>query len=428
MALALLVSVQTATAQTTSNLCVPEGTTFGFFNGVNKTRADADFALQKLKLAYGLKDGQGQLMRYELFYNWTNGFEDFVETFSQRLTEQQVVSDRYELFSDFNAGGGTWSDAIATALSGFSDSITNYMNYVNARDVAYITSLFASPPTISNYVAQRARLDTLTLQGNKILLFAHSQGNLFANSAYNYIIPKIGASSVALVHVAPASALLNGPWSLADKDLVINGLRVAGSVPAITKTIPGYLLRSPGINGKRDFLGHGLLEIYMNPSLNTRLEINSFVATKLVGLIAPTASASLGFITVTLTWNGSGDVDLHTTEPGGSHVYYAARTGVSGFLDVDNVNANGPEHYYATCDPARLQTGTYRFSINNFARATGRTATVQIASYNDGPLLTKDLDVGPEKGAAGNDSPIFVASVLVSKNATTGKYTVIASQ
>lgn len=140
----------------------------------------------------------------------------------------------------------------------------------------------------------------------------------------------------------------------------------------------------------------------------------------------PTNAAGIGLFTITLTWNGSGDVDLHVFEPNGTHVYYAALTGNSGFLDVDNTEANGPEHYYATCDASRLQTGTYRVGINNFADATGRTATIQAASVTDGVLLTVVQGVGPERGSGGNSSPNQVMTVTVTKDPTTGRFQVEA--
>lgn len=295
-------------------------------------------------------------------------------------------------------------------------------NTVSQKGSPTLPGCLAAPPTTAEYDQHRIRLDTLALQGSKLIFFAHSQGNLFANAAYEYVVPKIGAQSVGVVHVAPASPRVNGEHTLADKDFVINGLRAFGSVPSNTTTIPLFADRPAGLNGSKDRLGHGLLEVYLNPALATRGRIDGQVRALFSGLTAPPARAEQGFFTVTLTWNGAGDVDLHTFEPNGTHVFYASRQGTSGFLDVDNTVANGPEHYFATCNQDRLQTGTYRVGINNFQGATGRTATVQLASYREGPLLTRSLSVGPERGSAGNSSPIPVFDVLVVRNPETGRY------
>lgn len=248
---------------------------------------------------------------------------------------------------------------------------------------------------------------------------AHSQGNLFVNPAYAYATAQVDAQSVKVVHIAPASPTLSGPHTLADLDLVINGLRVVGSVASITDNIPGFLLRAPGASGQKDPLGHGLLEIYINQSLAISQRVKNDIEAALDTLIAPPVQAAAGFFTATLTWNGSGDVDLHTYEPGGSHVYYRTKTGFAGRLDVDNTTANGPEHYYASCDVSRLQTGTYRIAVANYDAATGRTATVQIASTADGVLGTKSVLLGGETRDVPSDT---LFNVLVTRNAESGTY------
>ena len=139
----------------------------------------------------------------------------------------------------------------------------------------------------------------------------------------------------------------------------------------------------------------------------------------------PPTTGSNGSFTVTLTWDGLGDVDLHVFEPNGSHVYYEVDQGVVGYLDVDNVVANGPEHYYASCDSRILESGIYRIGINNYRGASGRTATLQVASARDGVLATRSLGVGPERGSSGNQSPIPVFNIIVTKEPTTDAVTYI---
>jgi len=87
-------------------------------------------------------------------------------------------------------------------------------------------------------------------------------------------------------------------------------------------------------------------------------------------------------------------------EPGGSHVFYQTMSGQSGYLDVDNTTANGPEHYFASCEAETLQTGTYQVGIANYSRADGRTATLQIASFKDGALGTRSVTLGEPTGDA----------------------------
>lgn len=58
-------------------------------------------------------------------------------------------------------------------------------------------------------------LDTLAVERRKILRVAHCQGNLFVNQAYVCVVPKLGKSSVAVVHIAPASPTVRGDYVLA---------------------------------------------------------------------------------------------------------------------------------------------------------------------------------------------------------------------
>ena len=102
-------------------------------------------------------------------------------------------------------------------------------------------------------------------------------------------------------------------------------------------------------------------------------------------------------------------------------MFYRAKTGTAGFLDVDNRVASGPEHYYASCASDKILTGAYRIAVANYLFADGRKATVQIASWIDGVLDTKSVILG----AATGDTPSTTLFVVnVSRNATTGKFSV----
>jgi hypothetical protein len=156
---------------------------------------------------------------------------------------------------------------------------------------------------------------------------------------------------------------------------------------------------------------------YQNNKRDTYTKVRGLVQDALDALVRSSSQGNVGFFTVTLTWDGSGDVDLHVFEPTGTHIFYANKQGDSGFLDVDNRVAKGPEHYVATCDPTRLATGTYQIGINNFARANGRIATVQVATEEEGEIFTTQLGVGSEQGSNGDNSPIPVVKVVVFKDA-----------
>lgn len=397
-AMAMPAAAQTADA----NLCSTRGVAFGFFNGVQTTPDGADVALAELRLIHGTETADGEPIRYEKFYNYTDGFEDFVETFDQRLQEQSdVLGDRFELFWDaLQGGGGSWWQNLLNVADGLGGLLDAFVQGMQASLIDVLAGWAANPPTQVNSLEHRARLEALALEGRKMILVAHSQGNLFVNPAYDFVTTRVPADAVKVVHVAPASPTLRGEHTLADKDLVINGLRALGSVPGNTDVIPGYLNRPAGTNGRTDILGHGLIEIYLNPGLAISQRVKQQIDSALSALVAPPVTSTTGYFTVLLTWDGAGDVDLHTFEPGGLHVYYGNRQGASGYLDVDNTVGFGPEHYYATCDAQQLQTGTYRVSVANFSRASGRTATVQVASWQDGVLGTRQVVLGSPTGSS----------------------------
>ncbi len=61
-----------------------------------------------------------------------------------------------------------------------------------------------------------------------------------------------------------------------------------------------------------------------------------------------------------LTWDIKyADIDLHVLEPSGRHVYYRSKGGdYTPFLDYDDVDGFGPEHYFIDSN-MDYEYGTY---------------------------------------------------------------------
>ncbi len=78
--------------------------------------------------------------------------------------------------------------------------------------------------------------------------------------------------------MAPASQILHGAHVLADLDVVISRLSETGGIASVTANIPNYLNRPAGLNGATDILGHGLIEIYINPKLETYTQYKAHLA------------------------------------------------------------------------------------------------------------------------------------------------------
>jgi hypothetical protein len=98
--------------------CERAGIEFGFFNGVQTQESVAQRVAEEfLPEQYGLTTPDGQPISYTLYYNDTQaGITDFVETFEQRLQEQDgLLAGRFELFfSAMNGGGSWWSQITET--------------------------------------------------------------------------------------------------------------------------------------------------------------------------------------------------------------------------------------------------------------------------------------------------------------------------
>jgi hypothetical protein len=428
--LSLIVCLFLSSINAQTNICSTneEEVVIAFLNGIQNTEDEAKKSLERLKEFYGETAPNGEKIRYELLYNDTEGmFDDLVEVFGQRMGELKdesgkLLRDRYELFFEAMNGDGAWYKVILNTVEAFGDVAVAFADDTRLRAQNSLLSLLNSSPTEVNYIEHKTRIDNWVVEGKKLLFIAHSQGNLFGNAVYDYTKSKVGTGPVKIIHVAPASYVTNGVHILSDQDFVIGGLRtVVGNLPEVTVATDNYFNRPAGANGKTDITGHGFVEIYINPELPISMVVDMAISDALKSFETPHFTAQTGFFTATLIWDGTGDVDLHVYEPDGFWVYFANRRGNSGRLDVDNQKSYGPEHYYASCTTNRLQEGTYVIKISNYRNAYGRTATVQIASYQDGVLGTKSVTLG---GETGSDPAYSMFNVLVSKNSDTNQYSV----
>lgn len=423
----LLLSTATVAqaAEPNADLCTIDDKALVFFNGVFTSNYETDAYVDELRHLHGRSKSR-QNVQFESLYNQTEGMLDLVEVFQQRVLEQHaVLNERYELFFEFlHSNPSTWE--ILRQYHSYMDDIgEEYRLYLQSLAAEKLASLAGNPNTAEDYAEHQARISNWILEGKSLLFVAHSQGNLFANEAYRFAQASLPEESLKVVHIAPASVQLYGPHVLADKDHVIDALRSFGHVANVTAKIPNYLLRPAGRHNARDIKGHGLMAIYLNQRLAISGDVKQHINAALDALEPPPANAASGLFTATLTWDGSGDVDLHVIEPSGNHVFYANRFGEQGYLDIDNTRAYGPEHYFASCEPERISAGTYVVSLANYARADGRQATVQISSWNNGVLGTKNVTLG---GSSGPTPQHFMFQVEVTENPDTGKFDVALAQ
>ncbi len=377
--------------QSAEDLCSASGVTVMYVNGIRTSHPQAEIEFGELIRTIGFTVGQ-QNVRYTLLYNHSVGpYNDIVESFKLKTAspEWAEYAGRFELI-----GSILENDAVLLGSILVSPKLASFVAFIRSQ-IDEATRKWASatgPPALLNNF--KATANTALTQGERLLLVGYSQGNWFVNGMLPELRNRFGANSVSSYHIAPPTTV-SGQYLLSSKDII----RVISPMqPNIT--LPG---------------GHGFRDVYLEPTYAGRARVQAETRETIGRLTAPPTDGTRGFFTVTMTWDGPGDVDLHVVEPNGTQVYYGRKSGQSGFLDVDNTVQLGPEHYYASCTAANIQEGTYRVGINNYSRATGRTATIQLQTgrriYN-----AFRLSVGPERGSSGNSSPIPVFAVNVARD------------
>ena len=150
--------------------------------------------LTVLRATHGNTSPDGGKIDYDLMYNHTNGFQDFVETFEQRFQEQHELKDRWELFFQVLKDQGSWWDKIVFKIPELFVNADSWKEILQANFIRNLSALIKNPPlTVKSYEEHQTKIDSWVLEGKKSLFVAHSQGNLFVNTAYTYTTSKISS-------------------------------------------------------------------------------------------------------------------------------------------------------------------------------------------------------------------------------------------
>jgi|CXWL01.1.fsa_nt_gi hypothetical protein len=388
-------------AQTTS--CVQEtGTVVVFGNGIMNTEREADYSRDRIEnlLRTTLTPEEFRNLEFALAYNQSYGvLSDLYESLKQRLGTDNAVTS----FWRWLGGLDVLPDAVRQEFFRVATSF-DFSTRVGTAD-------------LSNHLAMyRAK----TLAGKKVLVVSHSQGNFFANAAYETLYggsSPLRTRSFGIVSVANPSSFVggNGPYTTLIEDGVIAAIRLATPL-VVLPPLPPNITNILSDARASDWKGHSFIDEYMAAGSRSVAKIMPDVIATMNGLEQPLQTVQDGIITATLTWGAQPDVDLHAFEPNGAHVFYLRFQGVSGRLDLDDVTGFGPEHYYVSCP--MLETGTYRIGVNYYSGVGSENAFVQIAA---GTLVRSfTIPLPSVVGVLGNISPVFVADVVVTGNATDG--------
>jgi hypothetical protein len=320
---------------------------------------------------------------FDLSYNNDEKLFSIFEVFRQREGEQAATFWR-------------WISGLSLAPEWFRDLSLDLASHSDLRGAIIDTDL-------RQHVQ---RYKTVLMEGGRVLVVGHSQGNLYANAAHTNLAHDqsgLPMEAFGVVAVATPSARVagGGPHVTRADDLVINAVRLL-----YPDTLDGNVANG---NADGDWTHHGFIDGYLDGDLSGPLIIGDVLSVA-NGLDWPTPTVGRGPITVTMTWGEQPDVDLHVFEPDGYHVYYMFPRGNSGNLDYDDVTSWGPEHYYVvSCDA--LATGTYRVGVNYFRGTAPETAAVEIQA---GDIIKEYSLVLPKaEGSDGNFNPEMIATIEV---------------
>jgi len=370
-----------------------------YINGIWTT--DARPAALELQRAIGATYN-GQTVKVSIAYNKTHGkTADLADVFRQKLSEYPGVAAEL-LIKALTSGIST----------GLPDPLVDFIRSYNIGKIRETGSVAYNDDDLRDIVGFIRGSIT---ENQKILLVPHSQGNMYANSAYSALTSgadAIPSASIKIFGIAsPASYVAgSGDYITSTNDLVINGLRAASGLPVLPANFTVSITSD-------DLSGHGITEIYLNPNREGRAEIIARIKNVLSSLLEPGGQGGQGPITVTLSWGAQPDVDLHVFEPDGTHVYYLNKQGTVGMLDLDITNSFGPEHYFTSCDT--LQQGSYRVGVNYFYGISPEVATVTITTPQGS--VTRNVQLNVALGTSGNSSPVMVGTVVVTRNSN-GNY------
>ena len=287
---------------------------------------------------------------------------------------------------------------------------------------AYAELLRKKSQVIAEAAFQANIYKTDLATGKRVIVIAHSQGNLHALSAVARAIQSTeeeAKKSIAIIGVASPATTRQAAeardyykYVTANDDRIINALRALDE-----DTLAGNINNDPSTSifgDGRDLWNHEFIASYFEEGLSSRAWIDGEISRLAKTLPYPTQIAEEGAIHAVLTWGAEPDVDLHAFEPSGSHVYYGNLVGNSGELDLDDVTSYGPENYFVACD--RLEIGTYRIGVNYYNGVNPERAHVQLKVGDGRSIFPRSVNLSTVRGPDGDNDPIILFTVKVSKD------------
>ncbi len=394
-----------------------------YMNGMNNTRETARSTRDSLESIY---KPQLLAMYPTETFNFIMGYNRYNKSFLLKKELREVFLQKMIEFTDLdensafnvqrwwfaNSASQKLHDYIAQREDG--EKILKYLNKYEAESTLLIND------RSKNFVSVKGDL----MSGHRVILFANSQGNLFANSIYDDLqneptmLHSLGIVSVA----TPASRAWLNRYVTATDDVVINKIRYLAIIKGYGNrfdALPGWVTNSDADEMyKRTSAKHYLLPDYMHPALPSRAIIDTYLFQLCSELPFPEPTLGDGALKIRLMWGKQPDVDLHIKEPDGTIVNYTNKRGSSGYLDRDDTDGYGPEHYYVEWD--QLQEGFYEIGVIFYSGQSPELADIEIVDAYKNVTQKSVMLTGGGIASSHWNKATKVAKIEVLKDPITG--------
>lgn len=366
---------------------IPPGITIVYANGMFTTREAAEDQRRKLEVA--LKDevansvGGAVPIEFRLAYNTNETWTDQIVQVATDYVQESAVTILHAFSGIKVPSSVPLSDKINSVISTFTHRAASEADNIQ-------NSKLLRDEDLQEHVAMyRMAL----LEGRRVVLIPHSQGNFYVNSAYDLVVksgPSYKDALAAVGLASPVHSIAGGG------DYITNS---ADGVIVPLKKIDPFIL-SPNFDpqpGSVSLFQHWFTD-YVGPQASTT-KLTEYVTSRLSTLKAGPSKVSAGVLDASIEWKTDADIDLYVNEPENVVVYWGAtREDSAGRVDLDDKDGYGPEHYVIEC--GKMRTGIYAIQARIFSSSrtnenvTLTIRTAQGAQTFQTTLESSDVDLG----------------------------------
>ena len=269
------------------NNCTQQRTAMYYGNGVETAYDEAMWTANRRLTELAPRSSGYDVPKRAVAYNNSEGLpEAIIATLEQKKAEDP----RFSWFLLNEVLGYTLRGLDARkhlSLAGESAFIARLQEQVNAW-LARSSSQPAAFYEIDLADQVRSYLHDIQNDGQRVLVIAHAQGNLYANAARAQIAAAGAVAQFGIAAIATPAAIAYDGYVTSSHDAAIDALRVAGRT-----VLPGNV-DVPPRGG--DVLGHGFEDVYLERALPARAPVAGLVSQLSAAVAYPAPVIDLGCV------------------------------------------------------------------------------------------------------------------------------------